>query len=970
MKSTDQAATCHARSTAVIVRFLLIAAATALLSAPVSVAAELPRARTEGDVLILETDHLSYQIGTDGANRALIDRRTGKNHLDPKRPSRFISVRRQGGWVGATAVELVGPYVNVSFGDPDISAKVKVRVLPQYLTLEIAAVNDPETVEVQLVRLPLTINDRVSHALASARDDEFAVAVVPANIETDTQSPYKGPTLLTGRAERVVRLVGAKVAVVGCPTEKLLDVIEQVELDTALPYPTLGGAWARTSPELMKSYLFVDLSEQTADAMIDYALAGGFGYIVVYNGIWNRGHGSYPVNTTYFPSGETGLKAVSDKIHAAGLKFGMHLMELVIDKTDPLVSPKPADGFMMFPQNRRTLAADIPADATFIPTATSPKGLLSPYDKSRFHGRDLRIGDEIVFYGGLQTTEPYGFTHCARGARGTVAAAHTAGADIDNFAEFINYYLPDVTTPLYDRIAAAVAEALDKYEFDYIYPDGHAENISRWAGPAYWHVSNLAISKLFHYTKREVMFSHPSISSYSWHIFSRGNTVDFVYRGVIEHFDHATLAGAMGCQTELQPFEFGWFGYMPHGRTHPATKPREMEYAWSKALAWGAAVSLETAKANLDANGRTKDIFALIKNWEELKLSGYFPQRIREQMQTPGLEFALQPRGDTDWNVLPVKYTPDHYVADLDDPQAAWQVDNPHAAQPLRVSIEAWPQLADHGHPTNVVLLDHGPLSIQTEGAGPNGWARQADGFTFGIDLSDTTTPKGDKSFHVTAANQGTKEKGWGCAELILDGTRDIRRHRALGAWVQGDNSGALLHFIVESGRWTVRDFYVKLDFAGWRYIKMPDSARGEVYTFAYPYSNFIPNRGIDFRRIDRMYVFITNLPPGKAVDVRFGRVEALRETHLPVRNPALTVNGSTITFPVEISPEGYLEFQASGTARVFNAKGFTTAEVEPGGQVPMLKPGANEIRFQCERADGAGQTVAVTFHTRGAPLR
>ena len=85
----------------------------------------------------------------------------------------------------------------------------------------------------------------------------------------------------------------------------------------------------------MRSYLFVDLSEATADAMIDYAKAGGFGYIVVYDGVWNATHGTYPVNRKNFPSGPAGLKSVSDKIHAAGLKFGMHNLDMVVDKIDP-----------------------------------------------------------------------------------------------------------------------------------------------------------------------------------------------------------------------------------------------------------------------------------------------------------------------------------------------------------------------------------------------------------------------------------------------------------------------------------------------------------------------------------------------------------------------------------------------------------------------------------------------------------
>ena len=69
-------------------------------------------------------------------------------------------------------------------------------------------------------------------------------------------------------------------------------------------------------------------------------------------------------------------------------------------------------------------------------------------------------------------------------------------------------------------------------------------------------------------------------------------------------------------------------------------------------------------------------------------------------------------------------------------------------------------------------------------------------------------------------------------------------------------------------------------------------------------------------------------------------------------------------------STDGYLEYFASGKARVFDAKGFTTAEVDPVGETPMLRAGANQISIECERAEGAGQTATVTIHTRGAPLR
>jgi hypothetical protein len=164
----------------------------------------------------------------------------------------------------------------------------------------------------------------------------------------------------------------------------------------------------------------------------------------------------------------------------------------------------------------------------------------------------------------------------------------------------------------------------------------------------------------------------------------------------------------------------------PCRRAHPLrTGPREMEYAWCKALAYGAAMSLETNRAVLDANGRTGEILATIKNWEELKLAGYFPERIKEQLREPGREFALEQAAKGAWQVRPVAYGPEHYVARLDGEHDAWTFENTHPAQPLRASVRVRPQLAEYGDASNVALLSPGPLNLCTTGAGPLGRPRQ-----------------------------------------------------------------------------------------------------------------------------------------------------------------------------------------------------------------------------------------------------
>jgi hypothetical protein len=629
----------------------------------------------------------------------------------------------------------------------------------------------------------------------------------------------------------------------------------------------------------------------------------------------------------------------------------------VVSKTDPLVSAGTGSGFSMYPERRRTLAQGVGAAESFIPTTTSPAGLLVKDDRSHFQGRDLRIGEEIVTYGDLQTTPPFGFSGCKRGAQGTKASPHAAGAAIENFTEFWGYYRPDVKGELYDVVARAEAAALDKFGFDYIYPDGTGDNLDGWPEQPGWYFYNLQISKLFRYTTREVLWGHAPITDYSWHIFSRGNTTDFVQTGVIQHFDRVSVAGAKDSIAELQPFEFGWFGYFTDALDAQATRPREMEYAWSKALAYGAAMSLETDKKTLDHNGRTSEILAGIKQWEELKLSGYFSEPIRAQLKTPGAEFQLEKARNGQWGVVPVTYSPEKYVVGQD----RWAFENPYAEQPLRLTMDAMPSLARFGDQANLVLLEpEKPLNLTTAGSGPAGGpSRHTDGLSFELKA-------GAGMFEASAVNKGSNPAGWGCSEIVMSGPTNLMQNRALGAWVEGDGSGAYLHFVVaDAGRLTVRDYYVHLDFKGRRYIEMREPAKGEVYDFKFPFSSYWAIRNIDFGTISRVYVFLTGIPPGVSVGARFSRVEALRESLLQVENARLTINGATVTFPVRIETGWYLEY-GGGKARLLDSNGFVQKTVTPVGMAPTLRQGSNQIGFDCP---GCGP-VKVGLITQGEPLR
>ena len=187
---------------------LAIGVLLALLSGPLASArAHADAPQRDGSRILLETDHLVYVIGRDGLNRAFQDRRTGKDHLDTTDPGHFMAVQKDGQWIHSTAVELARGFLYVTFGDSGIRAKVHVRTLPGYLTLELTAVNDHTITSLQLAHLPLTLTQHISYSLASCRDDEYAAAVIPLNIETHAY-PVRGPRpILIGHADHPFRRV-------------------------------------------------------------------------------------------------------------------------------------------------------------------------------------------------------------------------------------------------------------------------------------------------------------------------------------------------------------------------------------------------------------------------------------------------------------------------------------------------------------------------------------------------------------------------------------------------------------------------------------------------------------------------------------------------------------------------------------------------------------------------------------------
>ena len=344
---------------------------------------------------------------------------------EPLRPvfARFLTLKQDGRTESASACSRDGDTLTFSLRKSGVTAQVRATVKPRYFVFEWLSLSDPEVDEAVLGGLAVDLAKDLSASVAWASDGEFSAAVVPLNLQVEVGLTAGTNPVFAPRCTRQYGLTGSRIAVVGCPTSQVREVLQEIVQAEGLPWSPLGGPFAWDDTENRGSYLFAVVSEENVDEWIELGRRGGFAEIHLCP--WWHRLGRYEPDPNLYPHGVAGLKQVTDKLHAAGFKVGMHTLTGCIQVDDPWVTPVPDK--RLAKDARFTLARAITADDTVIETLERPAGL-ETFWSDMSTGNTLQIGDEIVAYTGLAEEPPFGFTGCVRGQWGTRRAAHDQGA--------------------------------------------------------------------------------------------------------------------------------------------------------------------------------------------------------------------------------------------------------------------------------------------------------------------------------------------------------------------------------------------------------------------------------------------------------------------------------------------------------------------------------------------------------------
>ena len=540
----------------------------------------------------------------------------------------------------AKAIRRQGDILTVDFEGEPFSAEFKVRLTDDYLAFEFLRIvfdrcagygmlkfDHPPVVCLRVMQLKLRERKYFGDWLNVVWDEKNAAAVVAA-------SPYpeidhdnaEGAKILFGNVRQDVRMTAAPVAlVVGSGKEDFLDAMDALERDFKLP----RGVKSRRQ-KLINASIFAtgSFSPDKIGTAIDAAKRGGFrlmkvmySSLVKENGMWNF-CGDYDIREDVFPNAEVDIRALTDKIRAAGIVPGLHFLQTHIGLHSRYVTPV-ADP-RLNKRMRYTLRQALPEDTVEIAEVeVEERTCEAPtYEPCRL----LQFGGELLSYERATVEAPYRFLGVKRGAHGTRPQAHAAGQvggilDMSEYGTPLTCYI-DQNSSLQDEVAEKIAHLYD-CGFAFVYMDG-SEGVQHPCGVNV----GLAQYRVWRKLMREPLFAEGAAKShFSWHMLSGANAFD---GPAPEHFKDFMIRWqvrqAPRIAQDMTRCDFGWWGLQCPGQCiwwmgadeTIGTQPDMWEFGEALSVAWACPASCSGLDA-WERHPRGADILEVMRRWEDVR---------------------------------------------------------------------------------------------------------------------------------------------------------------------------------------------------------------------------------------------------------------------------------------------------------------------------------------------------------------
>ncbi|MBN2507131.1 MAG: hypothetical protein JXQ71_10585 [Verrucomicrobia bacterium] len=924
-------------------------------SAPANASTNVP-----APAATFENRRATLAIDTRGRVISLRSKASGRELL--ARPRELVSARlKDGVHLAAHHASFAHGALTFGFAGVQGAAVLAVDTREDFFTFGVRSLTVTNVESLTFVDLPVVAAAYRGGMANMLSDDTDAVCLRGCDLAVEMAVGGNPPALRVWTTAGH-GLTGWRAGLAAGPKREMPAMLRAMAVEAGVPVSNLGGPWSLGAEANRGSYLFADLSLDAVGDWIELARRGGFTHLHVH-GWWDT-LGHYGVNTNLFPRGLADLKEAVARIHAAGLKAGVHTLTACIDPRDGWVTPEASPHLIAAASY--TLARPMSASDTILFVNEKPAAGHDVVFTYMGNGNAIRIGSEIVQYGQVVSEPPYAFAKCRRGAFKTRPAAHAAGDRADYLQQRYLAFYPEPGSPLADQVAERIAAVVNTCGFDQLYFDGSEGMMSRYGIDFMRH----AIFKRF---RGEVLIEASEWGAHNWWFHSRIGAWDHpVWAAKRFHDLHVASAARFRDADLLEP-QMGWWAPRqpsPQARGHFLD---EIEYFGAKNLGLDSAMSIQGVNVSHRPLPFHIEKQMTVLGWyEQLRLARYFDSQTVARVAAAGDEFRLRQDGDGVWRFASVHFAA-HRISALGNGSERWTSRNPFAAQPLAVRIEALYSVAPYAHPQRIALADDAEAAAFRR-------ATSSETVTLRVEAAPGDSPGGGRHLRMRAENNGPARRGaWARASLAFPAPyRNLSGAAALGVWVKGDGKGALLNIQLGTPReymHALSDHHVTLDFTGWRYVELlireRDVDRMSAHVWPYGGHYDIYRNPLDMAHISEVNFYLNHLPPGDPTEVMLGPVMALPILPAPLKSPTLTLNGRTLALPVTLKSGDFLELQATGDGTHYNDKGDFVARVRPasGAVWPVLQSADNPVEFGCERPAGCSARAEVTLISSGPPF-
>ncbi len=949
--------------------------------------------------IVIENEYFKYEIDKNGKNLHFVDKVTDKDYLNSETDSKYAYIMVEGERHEVTALSLKRNLLSLEFGDARVTVEVHVTEGKDRITMEVASVKG-HAESITFINIPLKLEGQPY--------EPFAACALSMNLFTHVRQLPPLQTNLWATCYNRFGFEGAQITLLGLPQQKVLPVIRDVMANAKdIPHSDEGGAWALMKEDGYGSYLmnFGTLTENTVDEWIDRCNNLGFKQIDSHGGGSFFEFGTFELNKEKWPDGWDSFKRINARLHEAGISHIFHTYAFFIDKSSEYVTPVPSKDLGYVASFTLKEPLDETSNEVVVRESTANISTITGFHTE--NSVSLRIGSELIEFSGVTKTSPYKFTGLKRGANGTKPSFHQTGEKAFHMSERFGRFVPGPETALFNEVARRHAEIVNHCGFDGIYFDAIDGAAVLGGEENFWYYGSKFIFEVVKHLERPVGMEMSSMSHHWWHYRSRWQAWDRAVRGYKRFIDihlasikasglflpdeinsnewehgrwpgHSPLidkyAGVKNGQI-LLPLHLGWWGNQ--NWSPPQIEPTfrdDIEYLGCKMIGNNAGFSQlgGVDKKTLDEIPLFKQSTEILRQYEELRHRDYFGEEVKKLLRQPGKEFTLFQEENGEWNFKPINYKK-HKVAGLNHTSAQWMVKNEFKTQPVKLRIEPLMSVKPYDDPSNIILTDF---------SDPSDFINKisAEGVSGELSRSNEKSVLGEPSGKFSARSNGLspQDGSYIRMEKNFDPWIDLDKNQALGVWIKGDDKGQILNFSIRSPQHISHgargDHFVKIDFKGWKYFELVEIESRKFSDYMWPdesqfyvYDSY--RHTVQFRSVEKLQLWYNNLPAGSEVNCVLGPVKAISMVSGIIENPAITIGGEKIVFPVKMKSGMYLEFLSPNDCKLYGSKGEFLQEVSIEGNIPKLNAGYNEISFMCDGPEEINVRVQVTVIGEGEPL-